>query len=262
MLNLSPCIEMFWGDVDFAARIPKVAALGGYKVFEFWGWWNKNLDAIEKAAKESGLKVAACCVNTSFSGDAPTMLLPGGKEPFVQAVKDCIKIAPRLDCQCFIATTGNELKDVPRAEQHAACVAALKAAAPVAEDAGITIVVEPLNLLVDHAGYYLSTSAEGFQIVDEVGSPSVKLLFDIYHQQITEGNVITNITDNIGKIGHFHVADNPGRHEPGTGELNYANIFRRISESGYQNHVGLEFSPSDAKCTGEILKDVQKLAPA
>lgn len=259
MLRLSPCIEMFWGDVDFTARIPRVAALG-FEVYEFWGWWNKDLDAVEKATKDNGLRVGACCVQTAFTGDVAPMLLPAGKEAFVQAVKDCLKVAPRLNCDRFIVTTGNELKDVSRAEQHKACVDALKAAAPVVEDAGITLVLEPLNLLVDHAGYYLSTSEEAFQILDEVGSPKVKLLFDIYHQQITEGNITRNITNNIDKIGHFHVADNPGRHEPGTGEINYRYIFGRINATNYSGVMGLEFSATDPAKTEDILKGVQALA--
>jgi len=259
MLKLSPCIEMFWGDVDFAARIPRVAALG-FKFFEFWGWWNKDLDAVEKAAKDAGLGVAASCVKTAFTGDVAPLLLPGGQAPFVQAVMDCLPVAKRLNCNRFIVTTGNEIPGVSRAEQHAACVAALKVAAPVAEDAGIILVLEPLNLLVDHAGYYLSTSLEGFAILDEVGSPAIKLLFDIYHQQITEGNITRNICDNIGKIGHFHVADNPGRHEPGSGEINYAYLFSRIRETQYDGYMGLEFTPSDPAKTDAILKAVQELA--
>ena len=261
MLKLSPCIEMMWGDVEFAARIPRVAALG-FKAFEFWGWWNKDLDAIEKAAKDSGLDVAVCCVKTAFSEDVAPMLLPEGKAAFVEAVKDCIKLTQRLNCKCFIVTTGNELPNVPRAAQHKACVGALKAAAPVAEDAGVTLVLEPLNLLVDHAGYYLSTSAEGFEILGEVNSPAVKLLFDIYHQQITEGNLTRNICNNIDKIGHFHVANNPGRHEPAIGEINYPYLFTQIRKAGYKHYLGLEFTPSDAARTDEILKGVQQTAAA
>ncbi len=259
MLKLSPCIEMFWGNIPFADRIPRVAALG-FKTYEFWGWWEKDLDAIEKATKDHGLNVAVACVKTSFSGAATSMLTPEGKAPFVDAVKDCIKVAPRLNCSCFIVTTGNELKEVSRASQHAACVEALKAAAPVAEDAGITLVVEPLNLLVDHAGYYLSTSAEGFEMLNEVASPAVKLLFDIYHQQITEGNLTRNIVNNIDKIGHFHVANHPGRHEPDSGEINYPYLFKRIAETNYDRYIGLEFSASDPARTEDILKSVQAMA--
>ncbi len=125
----------------------------------------------------------------------------------------------------------------------AAIVAALRAGAPLCEDAGVTMVLEPLNVLVDHAGYYLVTSAEGFQIVDEVGSPAVKLLYDVYHQQITEGNLIATITANVGRIGHLHVADVPGRHEPGTGEINYRNVLRAVEAAGYAGYVGLEYQP-------------------
>jgi len=259
MLQLSPCIEMFWGNVDFAQRIQKSAALG-FKTYEFWSWWDKDVDAIEKAVKDNGMTTGATCVKTAFTSDCPSILRPCGADSIVASVKDCVAVAPRLNCRTFIVTTGPELNDVSREEQHACCVAALKTAAPVAEDAGITLVLEPLNILVDHKGYYLSTSAEGFKIIEEVGSPAVKLLFDIYHQQITEGNVTRNIFENLGKIGHFHVADNPGRHEPGTGELNYRNIFKRIAESSYDRVCGLEFSASDPARTEDILKAVLALA--
>jgi hydroxypyruvate isomerase len=95
---------------------------------------------------------------------------------------------------------------------------------------------------VNHKGYYLATSAEGFEVIREVGSPAVKLLFDIYHQQITEGNLIANIRAGIDLIGHFHTADNPGRNELGTGEINYRNVFKAIEETGYQG-FGLEYAP-------------------
>jgi len=108
------------------------------------------------------------------------------------------------------------------------------------------LVIEPLNVLVDHPGYYLTTSAEGFEILDEVDSPNVKLLYDIYHQQVTEGNLIATITSHIAQIAHFHVADVPGRHEPGTGEINWVNVLRAIDEAGYAGYVGLEYMPTGA----------------
>lgn len=261
MLNLSLCVEMVWGEEDIPARIRKAAALG-FKTCEFWGWWEKDIDAIEHAIKDTGIALGVFCVRTAFSGPGPSLLDPRGKDGFVAAVKDCIAIGGRLGCSRFIVTTGNELPGVPRADQHAACVAAFKAAAPVAEDAGVTLVLEPLNLLVDHAGYYLSASSEGFQIVDEVASPAVRLLFDIYHQQITEGYLAANIVNNIGKIGHFHVAGVPGRHEPMLGEINYSYLFRQIEAAGYGHFVGLEFSPSDAARTDAILRDVLAMASA
>lgn len=258
MVKLSACIEMMWGDVKFPERITKIAGLG-YKHYEFWAWWGKDLDAIERATKDAGIAVGACCVNTSFEGDV-SLVMPDSAKFMAKAVQDCLPVRDRLGCKTFIATTGNELKDVSREQQHAAVVAALKAGAPVAEAEGITIVLEPLNVLVDHKGYYLATSEEAFQIIREVNSPNVKLLFDIYHQQITEGNVARNIFENLDLIGHFHAANNPGRHELSSGEINYEYLLRRIGESAYKGVVGLEFSPSDPARTDDILRETLAMA--
>ncbi len=259
MLKFSPCIEMFWPDVAFADRIAKAAALG-YQAYEFWQYWNKDLDAVERATKDSGLDVAVCCVKTAFMADSAPMLLPEGKDDFVAAVRECLTIRDRLGCQGFIVTTGSELEGVSRADQHRACVEALEAAAPIAEGEGVTLVLEPLNLLVDHAGYYLGTYTEGFEILEEVNSPAVKLLFDIYHMQISEGNLTPTIVGNIKRIGHFHIANHPGRHEPAIGEINYPHILNAIREAGYDNYLGLEFSPSDHARTEDILKAVIAMA--
>ena len=108
---------------------------------------------------------------------------------------------------------------------------------------GVTLVLEPLNVLHDHRGYYLWSSYEGFGIIEEVGSPAVKLLYDVYHQQISEGNLISNIKNNAHLIGHVHIADVPGRHQPGTGEINYKNVFAALDSAGYEGYTGMEFSP-------------------
>ena len=114
----------------------------------------------------------------------------------------------------------------------------------MAEEAEVTLVLEPLNILVDHPGYFLTSSREGFEIVEQVDSSAVKLLYDIYHQQITEGSLIATITSHIELIGHFHAADVPGRHEPGSGEINYANVLAAVDEAGYEGFIGLEYAPT------------------
>jgi len=136
--------------------------------------------------------------------------------------------------------TGNEIPGQTRAEQHARIVAALKAAAPLAEAAGVQLVLEPLNILVNHKGYYLTTTTEAAEIITEVGSPNVHILYDVYHQQITEGNLIDTIRANIRLIGHIHVGDVPGRKQPGTGEINYKNVFQAIRDTGYAGFVVFE----------------------
>ena len=156
---------------------------------------------------------------------------------------ESIGAATRLNCPTLISQVGDFRRGVPRERQHACLVDGLKEAAPMLEAAGITLVIEPLNELVDHAGYYLVRSDEAFEIIDEVGSPRVKVVFDIYHQQISEGQLIANITANIDKIAHFHAAGNPGRHELTIGELHYPSIFKAIQGTGFDGYVGLEYWP-------------------
>ena len=237
MIKFSACIEALYKDVPFVERIEKVAAVG-MKAFEFWGWGNKDIDAIKAAKDKAGIELA------TFGADVGGALVdPSNRDKIPEALKQSVEVAHKLDCKRMLVTTGNEIEGVRRGNQHQSIVDGLKVAAEILEAEGITLSLEPLNILVNHKGYYLATSEEGFQIVDQVGSPSVGLLYDIYHQQITEGNLIANITGNIEKIAHFHVADVPGRHEPGTGEINYKNVFKSISESGYDGFVGLEFWP-------------------
>jgi hydroxypyruvate isomerase len=237
MLRFSACIEMIFRDLPFLDRIDAVKA-AGLDAVEFWGWGNKDLDAIRGRCEVQGVTVATFGLDTGGP-----MTAAGGMEPFLAATRASLAAAQKLGVRVLLTTVGNERAGLPRAEQHAAIVRKLKAAAPLLEDAGVTAAVEPLNLLVDHKGYYLATTEEGLEIVDAVGSPNVRLLFDIYHQQITEGHVTARLTASIAKIGHIHVADNPGRHEPGTGELNYANIFAAIAAAGYDGYIGLEYSP-------------------
>jgi hydroxypyruvate isomerase len=236
--RLSVCIEALFTDVPFEERPAKVKR-AGLDAFEFWGWRGRNLDRLERIREELGMEV------TGFACDTGGPLVaPGSAKRFIPALKESLAAAKKLGCRGLIAAVGNELKDLPRARQHENCVEAFRAAAPLCEQAGVTLNIEPLNVLVDHKGYYLATSEESFRMVQEVGNPAVRIVFDIYHQQITEGNLIANITGNLAKIGHFHVADVPGRHQLGTGEINYLNVFRAIAAKGYTGFLGLEMWPT------------------
>jgi hydroxypyruvate isomerase len=253
-VRFSVCIDMIMTDIPFLDRMTRVRQLG-YQAIEFWDWKSKDVPAIQKKKEELGLEIA-----TIMGSGWKQLFTEEARRNFVSEIQASLVTAKQIGARTLIVTTGSEDSKLSRTEQRAAYVAALKAAAPHAEKAGIPLVLEPLNTKVDHPRYYLHTAQEGFEILDEVGSPSVKLLFDIYHHQIMEGNIIPDITRNMSKIAHFHVADVPGRHEPGTGEINYANVFRAIANSGYTGFVGLEFKPS--RNTDEVLKDVLKLSPA
>ena len=166
-----------------------------------------------------------------------------GKDSFRAAAEETIAAAKELGVQTVIVTVGNARNDVTRYEQHTNIVKNIRAAAPLFEDSGIILVVEPLNVLCDHKGYYLDTSYEGFGIIEEIGSPNVRLLFDIYHQQISEGNIIPTVTANLEHIAHLHGAGHPGRHELQYGESNYRYIIDQIDKAGYKGSLGLEYSP-------------------
>ena len=136
-----------------------------------------------------------------------------------------------------------QFPDLSEEQKYESVLDGLKEIAPLANKAGVTLVLEPLNNLVDHAGYWLKNSDVGFEMIRKVNSPNIRLLFDIYHQQISEGNLIERLTKNLDVIGHVHVADVPGRHQPGTGEINYPVVLGKLRDAGYQQFVGLEFDP-------------------
>jgi len=173
------------------------------------------------------------------------MVDPTDHDRVVEQFRERVAVAKQLGCTRLVGLTGNERPDVSREEQTQAIITCLKRLAPIAEENDVLIVVEALNTLVDHRGYFLTRTDQTMAVLEAVNSPNVKMLFDIYHQQITEGNIIRNITQHIGRIGHFHVGDNPGRKEPGTGELNYKNIFKAIAETGYDGYVALECGVSN-----------------
>lgn len=241
----SVCIDAVFEGVPKADAIARVKACG-IDAFEFWGWWDKDLDIIESAVAEHSMTIAACC--TKFI----SLVDPTTRDDYLQGLSESIEAAKRLNCATLISQVGDFRLGIDRGQQHRSLVDGLCAAAPMLEQAGITLVFEPLNELIDHVGYYLVRSDEAFEIVDEVSSPNVKVVFDIYHQQISEGNVIRNATENIEKIGHFHAAGNPGRNELTRGELNYREIIAAIAATGFEGHCGLEYWPLDEPESGLV----------
>lgn len=238
---------IFSEEPDFARRIA-LAAQCGLPAIEFWGWAGKDLSRVKEACQAHKANVAAMCVD--FKPPVPDpwprgiMVDPQHQAIWRRGVEQSIEAAHQVGCPSLIATVGNAQPRLSEEVQLQSIIDNLKAAASLAERAGITIVLEPLNIHVDHKGYFLWSSHVAFDILRKVASPNVKLLFDCYHQQIMEGNLIANITQNIDLIGHFHSADVPGRHEFGTGELNYANILKAIAKTGYDRYFGMEYKPT------------------
>ncbi|MCD6521107.1 MAG: TIM barrel protein [Anaerolineae bacterium] len=238
MPKLSVCIEMYWPELPYEERVARVAKLG-FPAFEFWGWKNKDIPKIKAAMEEHGIAIAALCIEPNSS-----LIRRNFEQELVQGMKETAKVAKELGCKTIISTTGNTYDDESYEISRRRVVRHLKALARVAEDNGLTIVIEPLNTLVDHHGYWLTKMTQAVDIVQEVDSPGVRILMDLYHQQIMEGNIIANLTQYIQWIGHFHTAGVPGRHELVGGEQDYRAIFKAIDATGYAGYVGLEYRPT------------------
>jgi len=253
-MKFSVCIDALfpaggqrWKEVNVYDRVA-LAVKHGARAVEFWSWWDKDLGLLEKARKDLGVVYGAFC--TRQEG----LVAESTREKYLAGLRESVAVAKRLGCETLIATTGDEIIGIPREIQHRNIADGLRLCAPILEESGITLVLEPLNTLVNHAGYYLWSSDEAAEILDEVGSPNVKMLFDIYHQQIMEGNIIARLTKYAGKLGHIHCAGVPGRHELNSGELDYGNIFAELDALGYDRYIGLElFTDEPEKELGRLL---------
>ena len=238
MVRLSVCIEMYWPDLPYEERIRRVSALG-FPAFEFWGWQNKDVPGIKAAMAECDIPIAALVLEPGYS-----LVKRRFQNELVKGMRDTAAVARELGCPTLIATVGNVYDDESDQVTRRRLIRNVSALAGLAEDSGLKVVLEPLNTLVNHHGYWLTRMSQAVDIVQEVGSPSVKVLMDIYHQQITEGNIIANLTEYVDEIGHFHTAGVTGRHELLGSELDYGAIFRAIDATGYAGYVGLEYRPT------------------
>ncbi|GHV45612.1 hydroxypyruvate isomerase [Spirochaetia bacterium] len=241
-MKFSVCIDALFKGLDQDAALEKVKA-AGFTAYEFWSWWDRDIGDLKKKADALGLSCVTLCTRFISLTD------PGRRPAYLEGLKESIAAAKKLGSSMLISQVGGDTGAV-RAFQHRSVAEGLKAAAPLLEEAGVTLVIEPLNIRVDHGGYFLESSDEGFELVEESGSKNIKLLFDIYHQQITEGDIIRRVTANISRIGHLHAAGCPGRHELFTGELDYRRIFKAIDEAGYSLFTGLEYFPQGDATAG------------
>ncbi|MBE6556764.1 MAG: glyoxylate-induced protein [Ruminococcaceae bacterium] len=234
-MRLCVPIPCFFKGVDFCEAIREVAALG-YDAVETYNWRDLDLEAVKKTLDETGVELLSMCT-TDFHLTEPEL-----RNQWVEGVRESCVAARKLGVKRLITQVGKDT-GAPRAEQHASIVEGLRAACPFLSEYGVTMMIEPLNTYVNHPEYYLWSSIEGFEIVREVNHPNVKVIYDIYHQQIMEGNIIPNVTQNLDCIAHLHGAGHPGRNELQYGENDYRVIIRAIDKAGYRGALGLEYKP-------------------
>jgi hydroxypyruvate isomerase len=257
MPKIDLCIEPFFTGSKTADKIIKAHKLG-FDAVEFWFWDHefngtvlefkkKEIDEIADVCRELNVKINDIVVNSPDGAIGGFLTKPEDREMYLDRLRETIDIAQKLKCTKLITCTGNEISGKSFQQQFDSVVATLTEAAVIASKANITLVLEALNSHVDHAGYFLVSSKTGFDIVKKVNSPHLKLLYDIYHMQIMEGNHIATIQQNSSLIGHFHSAGVPGRNEIYKGEINYLPILEAIDNSGYDGYFGLEYWPSEAE---------------
>ena len=241
-MKFSVCTDAVYRNTNTASAIEAVKALG-FDAVEFWSWEDKDVAAIVEASKKYNVDIVAICTRFVPLNDASR------RDEYVQGLIDTISVSKQLGNKLIISQVGQD-NGLDEEEQFRSIVEGLKACAAVLEEADMTLVIEPLNTRVDHKGYFLSSSTLAANIIEEVSSPYVKLVFDIYHQQVTEGDVTRRSLDLLDKIGHFHAAGNPGRGELDRGELNYEAIFMALLDGGYKGHFGLEYIPKEDAAVG------------
>lgn len=222
---------------EFVAR---VAAMG-FKAIEIWQA-GADLEALANLAQQNGLRLASMIGHADI---ASGMNDPAQHERICAELHQTIDLAARYDVPGLICFSGNRREGQSEAEAQAACVAGFRKIAPYAEEKGINLNMELLNSKINHPGYQADHAEWGLAVVKAVNSPRVKLLYDIYHMQIMEGDLIRTITENIQWIGHFHTAGVPGRHEiDDRQEINYRGLCKAIAATDYAGYLGHEFHPT------------------
>jgi hydroxypyruvate isomerase len=243
-----PLSVMLWtvfNDLPFEERLSKVAEAGYANVElvgEYSKWSADDFARANAARKRLGIRFDAT------AGLKNGVANPDTRDAFLAELTQALAPMETLSCPAMIVLSGNVIPGLAREAQQQSCIETLKRAAALVE--GKQIDGQPVRLLLEcidpeeNPKYYLTSAAEAIEIVRVVNHPQVQFLYDIFHEQIAEGNLIEKLDKHIDVIGLIHVADVPGRHEPGTGEINYGNIFRKLAQLNYNRMVAMEFKPT------------------
>jgi hydroxypyruvate isomerase len=221
----------------------KFMADQGFTAFEDNGMKNRTIETQNKMAKtmmDLGMEMGVFVAHKIYWKKASLASgKEGSREEFLSQIKESVEVAKRVNAKWMTVVPGHVDMRQDMGYQTAHVVETLKMASDILAPHGLTMVLEPLNFR-NHPGLFLTKAAQGFQICEAVDSPACKILFDIYHQQIQEGNLIPNIEKSWDEIAYFQIGDNPGRKEPTTGEINYKNVFKYIHSRGFKGILGME----------------------
>jgi hydroxypyruvate isomerase len=245
-LRLSVAARNF-GVVPTRTSLEHVAR-AGFDTCDNFDWRNPvEFGQFKKYLKEFGLGAGVLVVNKKPDVNALgcSLVSPDDRAGFLEELRLCIDAAHAVACTRLEVLSGNTVPGVSDADQMDSCVATLEAAVPLLTANGMTAVVELLNSNFDHPGYFLDSVEKSVELIRRIADPRIRLLFDIYHVQVMRGNLIQTIRDTFDCVGQYHFADVPGRHEPGTGEINFRNVFKAIYDLNYDGYVTAEYHPTD-----------------
>ena len=253
---------MLWtvfNKLPFEQRLEKVAEAGYTNVElvgEYKGWSTDQFASANAARKRLGIRFDATAGMKHGVAD------PSSRDAMVAELGEELKTMETLGIPAMIVLSGNIIPGVSRQAQHDSCIETLKRMAASIE--GKQIEGRPVKILLEcidpeeNSKIYLSSAAEAMEIVRKVNHPQVRFLYDLFHEQIAEGNLLEKLEKNIDTVDLIHIADVPGRHEPGTGEINYANVYRKLGKLSYKGMVAMEFYPTGDPVT--MLRDQKKYA--
>lgn len=232
----------------------KFMADQGFTAAEDNGMMNRPVELQEKIAAEMsrlGMQMGVFVATGDFGNVTFASNNEETRDKYLGDLRKAVEVAKRVNAKWCTVVPGAFDPGLEWDYQTANTIDNLKRGAEIFEPHGLVMVLEPLNPFRDHPGLFLTKVPQAFMICKAVGSPACKILFDIYHQQITEGNLIPNIDRAWEEIGYFQIGDNPGRKEPTTGEINYRNIFKHIHAKGYNGILGMEHGNSQPGQAGE-----------
>ena len=233
-------------------------------VSEHADWSDAKIAEMKRLASSLHLAMDSIIATPDWKQRPVSMVKPEQRDNFLADVRAAILFAQKLEVPQIILMSGDEVPGRTHEEQYASLLESAKRAGDLAAKANLRLIVEPLNSKVDHKGFFLTTCVEGLKLIKQIDNPHVKLLFDIYHEQVQIGNVTRTLVEAHPYVGVYHIADNPGRHDPGTGEMNYSNIYEAIKKSGYSGYVTMEYLPAGEQAASltKAVRDMRSVLPA
>nr|WP_246448023.1 TIM barrel protein [Novosphingobium flavum] len=235
---MAPCIEWHFAEYPNLADRVRAAARAGFTAAEFHLWRDKDMAGIAAALDETGLALTGVCVDPRRS-----IVDPAERRELAAAVQETIAATASLGKPPLIVASGFRVEGMSEEEHFANAVAALKEAAALAEQADVTLLLEPLNTRLFSAMYLVSTKL-GLDLIDAVASPNLRLLYDVWHSAVMGEDMAEVLTGRIHLVAHVQVADMDERNEPGTGTLDWPRVMQTLRDLGYQGGIGLEYFPT------------------